>query len=165
MRRIVGSVLVLLALSFVAACSTKDIVRNATDGKVNIDDDGKKVEIEGEGGEKISIEGGDELPKDFPEDIPLPEKYEVEGSGSFSSSGDQGKTGGVALVVDQAPDELSAWYEEELKAKEWEVQQTVKSGQGSVVSAKKGKMVANIVIAEKGSDKSSLAIQWAEEAG
>jgi hypothetical protein len=85
----------LLAVGLLAGCSSGDsaeeIVERASDGKVDIDDDGKKVTIQGEDGEGTFSVGEDtELPDDFPEgEVPLPEGGSVRAAISTERDGKQ----------------------------------------------------------------------------
>jgi hypothetical protein len=85
----------LLALGLAAGCSSEDaadkIVEEASDGKVQIDDDGKKITVQGEDGEgTISVGEEAELPDDFPEDdVPLPDGGSVRAAISTERDGKQ----------------------------------------------------------------------------
>jgi hypothetical protein len=72
----------LLLLGALAGCSSDDVVSDAvetaSDGKVKVDNDGKKITVEGEDGEgSVSFGDDTELPDDFPSDVPLPEGGDV----------------------------------------------------------------------------------------
>jgi hypothetical protein len=85
----------LLVLGLAAGCSSEDaaekIAERASNGKVDIEDGGKKITIEGEDGEgTFSVGEETDLPDDFPEDeVPLPEGGSVRAAISTERDGKQ----------------------------------------------------------------------------
>lgn len=131
MRRF-PSLFVLAAVAFLALASCgkaaekiseKAIEQSAGGGDADINDDGSfsfendegsfsvdkdgNVKIEGEDGE-FSIDGGSgELPEGFPDDIPLPDDYEIL-TGSRTSDGDSAFWGVVGEVSGDPEDVFAA---------------------------------------------------------
>ena len=58
-------------------------------GDVEIDADGESFSVEGEDGSEFSV-GNDELPDDFPAEVPIPEGGTVESSSSVQTDGKAG---------------------------------------------------------------------------
>lgn len=115
---ILGAVLVL------TGCGGEEIAERIAEeaggaDNVEIDPDSGEVHVEGSEG-SFSIGGGD-IPDGFPDELPIPDGLEVAGSASFS-----GGEEGTAFVQLQGGDydELTSFYESELPANGWTVEDT-----------------------------------------
>ena len=100
-------------------------------------------------GEKVNIAAGDKgvaLPDKFPSDIPIMTGATVK---MAMSTGDNLSV--YFSVAASQPDAVK-YYEENLKARGWEIGTTVKTGESAMMSAKKGKRecVLNVVKQDAG---------------
>jgi hypothetical protein len=102
--------------------AAEEAMEEATGGEVDIEDDGDSVTIttEGEDGESVTISGGDtaEVPDSFPDDFPL-YKGDVVGSSSLTSG--EGSMVTVSVETDDDPDDIKAYFEDQLDAKGWNI--------------------------------------------
>jgi hypothetical protein len=136
MRRAVATTFAaFVTLALAAGCSSDDaaetIVERASDGKVQIDDDGKKITVKGEDGEgTISFGEETELPDDFPEDdVPLPDGGSVRAAISGEQSGKQ--TFSLTYAIDG--DDVSSAaddYRSKLENAGFEIERSTQVGSG-----------------------------------
>lgn len=83
----------------------EEAVEEAIGADVDVDDDGN-VQIETEDGSSFS--GGSELPDDWPEDVPMPDGSDIEGSFGGSASGETTLT--VAGSTSLSPEEVDEHF-------------------------------------------------------
>jgi hypothetical protein len=129
---------------------------------VKVDKQGDKVTVTGKEGEIVAIEAG-KLPEGMPEDFPIYEGEVKVGNKSESSDGTMFQ---VMIVTGDDAKTVADWYEEELKAKGWTIENRVDTSAGnqvmSAVSAKKGEDQATISAVEKSEDdKTGVSITLA----
>ena len=109
--------------------------------------DATTIEMKSSKGEKVNIAASDKgvaLPENFPSDIPLMPgavvKMAITTGGNLS----------VHFGVKASQADATRFYEENLKAKGWEIDATMKMGESSMVSAKKGKRQCVLTVATEG---------------
>ena len=90
---IAGAALFLSGCGDAAEQAAEEVAEQAIEeqggGDVEIDADGESFSVEGEDGSEFSV-GSDELPEDFPSDVPIPEGGTVESSSSMKTEGKAG---------------------------------------------------------------------------
>jgi hypothetical protein len=133
-RAITTTTAAVLVLGLAAGCSPDDaaetIVERASDGKVEVDDDGKQITVKGENGEgTFSIGEEAELPDDFPEDdVPLPDGGSVRAAVS-SEQGDR-QVFSITYAIDGDLASAADDYADQLADDGYEI-----DGQSSISSA------------------------------
>ena len=73
----------------VAEEAVEQAIEGQGGGDVEIDADGESFSVEGEDGSEFSV-GSDELPDDFPTEVPIPEGATVESSSTVKTDGKAG---------------------------------------------------------------------------
>ena len=126
-RTTLSALLLILAALVVAGCGgsdalTEQAVENASDGEVKIDKDGDKTKIEVAGQELENQQGG--LVEGFPEDLPMPDDFEVE-----TSTKTQGKYQAFGSIP--SAEDAYAFYQAELPKSGWKIQAAQDSGGGN----------------------------------
>ncbi len=117
MRRMVLATTAVFALILFAACgggSSSTTPEDGGKGSVGITGEGDNtIEFsDDDGGGSVTI-GGGEVPADFPDDIPLPDDYEI--TAAFSgSTGEGGLGANVSGVTAESVDDLRTTYEQAL---------------------------------------------------
>lgn len=110
--------LLLLATGLLAtACGSDDsaaekVAEKATGADVDIDGDTGKVSVTDEDGNKQTMTSGEQLPKGFPKEIPLPDGAKITSGTKVSSS--TGDTFVVSATVDQSFEQVGKFYKDEL---------------------------------------------------
>ncbi|MCZ7527550.1 MAG: hypothetical protein M5U14_14895 [Acidimicrobiia bacterium] len=102
------------------------------DGDLTISEDGGSgsFTVEGEDGEDtVSFGSGAELPEDWPEDVPLPEDAEVQGS--YTQTVDDQRTWTISLVVDGDAVEVTEAYRAAIEAAGFTIDSEMSGGSGS----------------------------------
>ncbi len=105
-----------------------------TGGVVSVDSGGKKLTIQGEGGQ-LSFEEGGKLPAGFPSDFPIYPGAKL--TGSWTAKGEKGE--GISLVWETTDDVLkvSDYYKTQLASLGWKVTTTFDSSSSSTFSFEK----------------------------
>lgn len=89
---------------------------------LDLDEDGGGISIDSSEG-SMQMGAGGSLPDDFPDDLPLPEDYQV--GSSFEQSNDDGENHMAVAVHTTAPvDDVVAHFESALPAAGWEISDT-----------------------------------------
>ena len=136
MRR--AGIVVLLMVGCVAVGCRKSKSYTAPDGtRATVTENGKgnQITIEGKDGAKVQVsgEGGLALPEGFPSDVPVYPGSTV----TMSMAAKDGMH--VALKSADAPSKVAKFYTEKLKTSGWEIETTMNTEDGSMISGKKGK--------------------------
>lgn len=135
MLRTAALLLLLLALPafVVAGCGGDDeaaekiaekVIENESGGDVDIEDG--EVSVTDEEGNKSTMSSGEELPEDFPKEIPLPDGAKITSGTKVSTGGDD--TFAITAEVDDSPKDVLAFYKEELAGFKNEMEISTDSG-------------------------------------
>jgi len=118
---------------------------------------GIKVENE-KNGEKIMELGEGKIPADFPKDFPLYPGAVPSGT-AVGSEQSMGKGFWLVLDTGDALSKVTTFYNDQLEAKGWTVEETNTLGDGSTYKVKKEKLIGNIILStEKSSNKTTILI-------
>ena len=117
-----------LLLGYIGARIGTSILDQATNGDVTVSEDG--VTIEGEDGDFATSQ---ELPRDFPEAVPVYEPSEIGGSSRASQQGEVYWT--VSLSTEDSADEVYDFYVNALGGGDWETESTFEVDNMSNISA------------------------------
>lgn len=118
------------------------MIERATDGAYDIDlDKDGGFEMTGQDGEKIKVSGGSgrgmSLPKNWPETVPVVAGAEIEYVATVNEPGG-GESSTVTYYVDDELDSVVEYYQNNLNSKGWQVEATIATGDGTMMSATKG---------------------------
>lgn len=113
------------------------------DVKVDLTKEGLTMRDE-KSGTVYSIKSGQELPADFPKDIPLPKNSEIQ------SSMIMGPMQILTLETKDDPDELHAFYQKTLKDQGWESVMDMKTPDGATQVFKKDERQVTVTISKDG---------------
>jgi hypothetical protein len=120
------------------------------DGEVKIEQKGNQATYEmtsKDGKTKVTAgESGVALPDDFPKDVPIYKDATVK----LSST--QGKSMIVHLATSAAIADCAKFYQDQLKEKGWEIEQTMNMGEATMMSAKKEKLKCTIQVMKNGKE-------------
>ncbi len=145
--------------------------RDAKNGKIVFDDDGKTVTLKG-GAEGIEVNGPDGTTKIGAGSVKVPAWVPAyPGStpeGSFSAQNDSEQTGTFTFKTSDAVDKVAKYYEDKLKSEGYKVDNALATESGShsggIVSgedASKNRSVTVTIGSEDG--KTNVAVQFAEK--
>lgn len=95
MRRVLGALAASAILLGATACGSDSVTVRTPDGSVEVDADGSDFTVEGEDGSKV--EGGTEVPDDFPAEVEL-----VEGRVIQAIKADTAEGGGFSVSIERA---------------------------------------------------------------
>lgn len=130
-------VIVLARMIFSPANVAERMLEQATGGNydVNVDHDGS-MQITGGDGEKMNITTGKSatLPDNWPNSLPVSPDAKIEYSGSVSD-GEGGTSLTVTYSTSRSAAEITEFYKEQLSSKGWNIEATIATGDGSMLSA------------------------------
>jgi hypothetical protein len=130
----------------------KDTFEKATGIKLENGKNGEKVKFTNtKTGEIIEVNEG-KIPVNFPKDFPLYPDAKPSGT-AVGSDNTMGKGFWLLLESSDLVDKISAFYDEQLEAKGWTIQESNVVGDGSAYKVKKEKLIGAIIIS---TDKKSL---------
>lgn len=139
------SVLLLVSASCLGVgCGQKSTTVTNPDGsKATVTQKGGSTEITvtGENGETVRVAGGGgsvALPEGFPQDVPIYPAAKV------TTSGKTPETMSVVLATTDPAKKVLDFYNEKLKANTWNIQATVNTEEGGMVTAAKGKSTCSV---------------------
>lgn len=137
----------------VAEKAAEKAVEGATGDKVDLE--GDKVTITGEGG-SITAGGDQELPEDFPSDVPVYKGARITGSITGEQNGV--KTFTITYLSNDEPSAVYDWYMSEVKAQGWKVLMSAAPDQGGLISAEKGSYLINAGIGSTSEDGAKTSV-------
>jgi hypothetical protein len=117
----------------------------AGDLDIDVDSDGGSVSVEGEEG---SMKIGGSLPASFPDDLPLPDGYEIVASSEIS--GEDGDRAQVSLQTSGTADSVAEELEDAVVEAGWEVGETRRNAMDGLITisiqARRGDLAALITV-------------------
>lgn len=115
---------------------------------------------EGEEEQENVAEAPPDLPEDFPKDIPVFADAEVAQVQPLANDAHN-----VIFVTDKPVDEISTFYRKSMEDSGWKVTQDFERGNHAFVGFQRGKMIANLQIAEdpRYPGKRLIAIMYEEQ--
>jgi hypothetical protein len=164
-KYIIIGIVVVLALLFVQSFLSPERMmerafEGATGGQYDIDrnGDGGSIKIKGEDGSQIEItsDGGGKLPAGWPSSVPLSGNAKIEYGGTVSD-GSGGKNLSVSFTTNDSVSEVAEFYADKLGSNGWTVEANIATGDGAMISAKKGNDVAVAYIGA-GDDGTSVSL-------
>ncbi len=116
-------------------------LEQATGGDVDIDMDGDgSVRVTGDNGEEYNISAGEgvSLPDNWPHSVPLPADVRLSYAGSMNAG--DAETAGLSAVytTKDSTAEVADYFKSTLETEGWEIQATMATGDGSMITATKG---------------------------
>ncbi len=108
------------------------------DYDIDVNRDGT-VEIKGEDGESMNISAGTDvkLPNNWPSSIPLASEAKLSYAGSMNTGGSQQGLS-VVYTTEMSVSEVTEFYKQELEQKDWKIEASVVTTDGSMITATKG---------------------------
>ncbi len=139
-----------IALALLGGCGKKEQSVATPDGKVTVTQQGggTTVEMRSDKGDKMKVTASDKgvaLPANFPADVPIMPGATVK---MAMTSGDALS---VTFSVAASQADALKYYEDNLKAKGWEIAATMNMGESAMLSAKKGKRECVMNVGKEGS--------------
>jgi hypothetical protein len=127
-----------IALALLGGCGKKEQSIATPDGKVTVTQQGggTTVEMRSDKGDKMKVTASDKgvaLPANFPADVPI-----MPGA-TVKMAMTSGEALSVTFSVAASQADALKYYEDNLKAKGWEIAATMNMGESAMLSAKKGK--------------------------
>lgn len=127
-----------LALALLAGCGKKEQNVAVPGGKVTVTQQGggTTMEMRSDKGDKVKVTASDKgvaLPANFPADVPI-----MPGA-TVKMAMTSGEALSVTFSVAASQADALKYYEDNLKAKGWEIAATMNMGESAMLSAKKGK--------------------------
>lgn len=109
------------------------------DVDVDMDRDGS-VRVTGDNGEEYNVSAGNNvsLPDNWPSSVPLPSNVNISYAGSMNAG--DAETAGLSVVytTKDSATEVAEYFKSTLEKEGWEIQATMATGDGSMVTASKG---------------------------
>lgn len=130
--------------------SAEKAIEEATGGKVDVSEGGKKVTIETDDG-KLTV-GEGEIPDNFPSDVPVYSEAEV------ITSSESGDNFTLALKSSDSVSEVSDFYKTKLADKGWTLSNPIDLSGSTTITATKGDRELNVVITPDTDSKTAIAI-------
>ncbi len=149
-------ILLLFAVTLALACGGDEKTIETEEGTFTIetDDGGVRISGEEEGvGEVTGLFGENaKIPDGFPKDVPVyPDATVVAGMAA-------GEGGMVTLQTGDDPDEIVAFYREELKSEGWSLEGEMNLGGQRILPIEKGGRSGAVQISREGGDTTILII-------
>lgn len=141
----------------IARKASEKVVENATGTK--IDQDGDQVTIKGEDGREVTASSSDEgieMPKDFPEDVPV-----YEGKITASLKANEGSTLGIETADSVA--DVYDWYVGKVKDEGWKSTGEFKTEDGGMIAAEKDGRQLSVTISADSDEKTAIIITVADK--
>lgn len=154
-------ILFVALLAIVPMTGCQSAAEKATKGAtgVEVDTDDNKVTVTGEDGEQVEIQSGDELPDEFPDDVPMYDDAKIMASNKYSAEGKTTFT--VAYEVSADVKDVFDWYKEELQKDDWKIEGeslvTAQDQSTGAMGATKGERQANVAVTA-GDDDSKTTV-------
>jgi hypothetical protein len=146
---IVGGVVVILILGWLA---TGGIMRSVTGVNVQRSLDGSATYSNKEGSVTV---GANKLPDNWPSDAPTYPNAQIQSA--VSSNPQTGQAGSaVVFTTSDSAQTVTDFYKSTLASKGWKVEQTVSTGQGTMLGATKDTRSFGIYIVDSGDGKVSV---------
>ena len=130
--------------------AAEKVIEDATGGKVDISDGGKKVTIETDEG-KITVEQN-EIPKNFPSDVPVYSGAEV------ITSSESGDNFTLTLKTNDSVSKVSDFYKTDLADKGWILSNPIDLSGSTAITATKDNRELNVIITPDTNGKTTIAI-------
>jgi hypothetical protein len=134
-------------------------IENQTGGKVQIDNNGQKITVKGENGETVI--GGNEIPSNFPKDVPLYPNAKPASSWSSSAQNNQGVM--VSLETTDLKSKVTDYYDKELPKNGWIIETNSKTADGAMYVIKKNNRDGWITISADSNGKTTIALIVGED--
>lgn len=139
---VVALVVLYVAQSFLSPeRAIERAIEQSTGGDVDIDmDRDGSVRVTGDNGEEYNVSAGNNvsLPDNWPSSVPLPSNVNISYAGSMNAG--DAETAGLSVVytTKDSATEVAEYFKSTLEKEGWEIQATMATGDGSMVTASKG---------------------------
>jgi len=135
-------------------------IEQATGGDVNLGEDGS-VEFKGKDadGQNYNVSAGDNvsLPEAWPNSVPVISGAKISYAGSMNNGSD-GSGLSVVYTTNRPAAEVTEYYKSGLVSGGWEIQNTIATGDGSMLSATKGENENVVVYIGSSDDETTVNI-------
>ena len=139
--------------------SRTDVSSVTPDSNSQINMDDGQINITGKDGEKLSI-NNKKLPENFPSDIPLYPEAEILYGMSYSEK----NVSAISLGTSDSISSIGKYYEKELEARGWKIEQIFNTDRSCMFTAGKDKKNLSVTITT-GSDSGNniaLSVSYSE---
>lgn len=134
-------------------------IESQTGGKVQIDNNGQKITVKGENGETVI--GGDDIPANFPKDVPLYPNAKPSTSWSSTAQNNQGVM--VSLETSDLKSKVTDFYDKELPKNGWVVDSTTKTNDGAMYVIKKNNRDGWVTVSADSNGKTTIGLIVGED--